>query len=373
MLKHEDALSEIRTFCNEDGIEASSSRPIYVVGYPSHVGGADTELWHTLRLWRRKGVAVTMIPTWHADPEWRGRLDAIGVNTCEIGSPVNLVNVPGLRGSIIVSFCNGEFLNSVDRLRELDCSIVWLNCMTWLFAKEIEHYEQKGGFDAYVFQSAFQRSCLLPKLREYGVSDTQCFQIRGAFSVDEFPFSPLSHRPGEPFVYGRIARPDLDKWSSNFWPIYKSIQFSKKYARVMAWSSQLTEKCGDPPEWADALSANAEPSHAFLSSLHCMFPVNGGAQENWPRSGLEAMATGVPIVAQNLWGWTEMIEHGVTGFLGNDDCELAHYAAVLAHDPELRIEIALQARKRLTEQLAHSDTIASQWVQLFQALSCKKS
>ena len=28
------------------------------------------------------------------------------------------------------------------------------------------------------------------------------------------------------------------------------------------------------------------------------------------------MAAGVPIVAQNDWGWREMIEHGVTGFLG---------------------------------------------------------
>ena len=53
--------------------------------------------------------------------------------------------------------------------------------------------------------------------------------------------------------------------------------------------------------------------------------VNGGARENWPRAGLEAMAAGVPIVAQNDWGWREMIEHGVTGFLGGDDCELADY------------------------------------------------
>lgn len=95
----------------------------------------------------------------------------------------------------------------------------------------------------------------------------------------------------------------------------------------MAWDNRLTQKCGAPPDWAEPLSVNAEPSRKFLESRYCMFPINGGARENWPRSGLEAMASGVPVVAQNDWGWQEMIEHGVTGFLGNDDCELAHYAA----------------------------------------------
>jgi len=49
----------------------------------------------------------------------------------------------------------------------------------------------------------------------------------------------------------------------------------------------------------------------------------GGACENWAR-GLQAMAGGVPVVTQRQWGWCDMIEHRVTGFLGSEDCELAH-------------------------------------------------
>ena len=63
------------------------------------------------------------------------------------------------------------------------------------------------------------------------------------------------------------------------------------------------------------------------------------------------MAGGVPIVAQREWGWCEMVEHGVTGFLGGDDCELAHFAAMLAHDEELRLHVAERARQRLVTQL----------------------
>jgi len=355
------------------GAEADGERPalsLFVIGYPSYLGGADTELWHTIKLWRRKGIAVNLIPTWHAQREWREKLNAIGATTYEV-DPSKLAEVPGLAGSPVVSFCNGEFLLHAGKFRELGCPIVWANCMTWIFPKEIEHYERHGAFEAYMFQSAFQRSCLLPTLHEHGVKDEQCFQIPGAFAVDEFPFNPSSHRPGEPFVMGRIARPDLDKWSSNLWSIYGSVQYTHRRARVMAWDNRLTQKCGAPPDWVEPLSANAEPSRKFLESLHCMFPINGGARENWPRSGLEAMASGVPVVAQNQWGWQEMIEHGVTGFLGNDDCELAHYTAMLAHDEELRLEMALQARKRLVEELASSERIADQWVRLLGTLAPK--
>jgi hypothetical protein len=40
----------------------------------------------------------------------------------------------------------------------------------------------------------------------------------------------------------------------------------------------------------------------------------------------------VPVVAQNDWGWKEMIDHGVTGLLGDCDEELAHHAATLAYE-----------------------------------------
>jgi hypothetical protein len=342
----------------------AEAAPIFVVGYPGYVGGADTELWPTLRLWRSAGFDVRIIPTWAGTAEWKDRLDEIGVPTCQVSGPDNLASIPGLRGSTVVSFCNGDFLNCVHLFKQLECRIVWANCMTWVFPKEIEHYEKHGPFDEYVFQSEFQRQELFPKLAKYGVTEDRCHLIRGAFAFDEFPYNPLPHCPGEPFVFGRIARPDLDKWSSNLWPIYSAVQYSNKQAKVMAWNQLLSNKCGMPPPWALALTANAEPARKFISSLHCMFPINGGARENWPRSGLEAMACGVPIVAQREWGWCEMVEHGVTGFLGANDCELAHYAAMLAYDEELRLHMAEKARQRLVTELATPETILGQWKEL---------
>ena len=89
---------------------------LFVCGYPSDIGGANTELWHTVKLWRRFGVDVTLIPTWKADATWRARLDAIGCRTCET-NPDDLENVPGLARRVVVSMCNTRFLAVAERFR----------------------------------------------------------------------------------------------------------------------------------------------------------------------------------------------------------------------------------------------------------------
>ena len=132
------------------------------------------------------------------------------------------------------------------------------------------------------------------------------------------------------------------------------------------------EKLGEPPLWADCLTPMALPARDFFRQLHCTLPVNGGARENWPRVGLEAMAAGVPIVAQNNWGWREMIEHGVTGFLGSCDEELAHYSATLAYDEDLRMNMVHAARERLVGELANPDVLWAGWKQLFESIATEE-
>ncbi len=188
------------------------------------------------------------------------------------------------------------------------------------------------------------------------------------FCTEEWPFQPLKHEPKkQPFVVGRISRPAPDKYSSNTWPIYQRIPHPI-HARLMAWSPEVEHKLGKPPSWAEVLPSRAETAQQFFSRLHVMVQVNGGAQENWPRSGLEAMAAGVPIVAQNQWGWREMIRHGETGYLADTDDELAFYAARLAYDEGLRQYFARAARKRLEQNLASPERIWTAWKHVLESV-----
>jgi len=339
---------------------------LFVAGYPGDMGGANTECWHTVALWRRFGAEVLFLPAAAPDPAWRERLERIGCRTIELPWD-DLRGVNGLAGGTVVSFCNRTFLRDAGRFRDLGCRIVWVGCMNWLFPEERTHYQRCGPFDAYVFQSRFQQTELLGQLEKFGVRAAQCHLIRGALVWDAIGFRPLPHRRGTPLVVGRISRAAADKFSANTWPIYRRIPYPVR-ARVMAWDPQIARKLGEPPPWAECLPAGAETAEHFFQRLHCMIQVNGGAQENWPRSGLEAMAAGVPVVAENRWGWREMIRHGQTGYLADNEDELAFYAARLAYDEDLRMEMVSRARKVLEEELANPEVLWEGWRNVFESL-----
>lgn len=338
---------------------------IFVAGYPGDVGGANTELWHTIKLWRERKLDVTLIPTWGRDDKWEKKLDDVGCVTSHV-KPENLAD-SGLRsGDIVVSFCNGEFVKSIDAFRDLGAKIVWVNCMTFAFPHELDAFENRPP-DCLVFQSEFQRHRLLESVPKW--EKAPGVLVRSAVALDELPFAPRAHENNTEFFIGRCARSDTDKWSSNLLTIYDKIAYPSKRAILMGVDDRVRKKLGQIPWWCDLLKANAIPVKTFYSRLHCCLPVNGGARENWPRVGLECMAAGVPIVAENSWGWREMIDHGVTGQLGSSDDELAHFAAVLAHSEQTRVKMTMQARDRLYYDLACPDKIWSKWEEVFSLCS----
>ena len=335
---------------------------LVVIGYPAAYGGASTELWATLKLWAANGLRPLLLPTWGADPKWRAKTEELGLRTID-AKPDMLASVEALRGATCVSFCNGEFLKIVPALRELGCRLVWVNCMTYVFDKEREIVKSHGPFDAHVFQSDFQRSMIEPELTKLdsGYRPELAHMIRGAFDFQDWTFAPRPHADFEEFFLGRVARADRDKWSTSTYKVYGQVSYQHKRAILLGVTADTRQHLGSPPWWVDTLGPNAIDVPTFLSRLHCLLPINGGARENWPRAGLEAMAAGVPVVAQRQWGWCEMIEHGVTGFLGSSDEELAHWAAVLAWDEPLRLRIAQQARERLEAVLANPVTLWAGW------------
>jgi hypothetical protein len=315
------------------------------------------------------GIEVHLVPTWAISDEWRRKVQAIGCEIHEIAGPDLILDVPGIKESIVVGMCNAEFLKCTEVLRaQARCKLVWMNCMCWIFDREVEHYRKWGPFHRYVFQSEFQKSCLFPLLHHHGLESEAASVIHGAFFVDEWPYAARPHARDTEFYIGRLSRVDADKFSSNSWKIYGAIPYRLRRIRVMGWDPQKMEpKAGKAPPWAEVLPANYVTPQAFMSGLHCYMQINGGAKENWPRAGLEAMATGVPIVAQDEWGWREMIEHGKTGFLAKNDEELAYYAAQLAYDEELRQTMAKNAMYR-ARKLSDPDMLASQWKAVLEGL-----
>jgi len=331
-------------------------RHIFVMGFPGEVGGAGTHLWNNLRLWRGGGLGVTLVPTWGVKKEWMGRLDRLGVRVVETTED-GLEKVEGLGNSVVLSMCNRKFIKVVPRLQTLRCPLVWLPLMTFLSPAELETFAHNPVPEKVIYQSEFQRENLQTT---YGGGTL----IRGYLDLAEWPFRPTPHTPTEPFVVGRLARSDLDKWSRHTWSIYDRILFPWKIALLMGVRENVAKVLGPKPDWGHYLPPNAVSTKEFLPTLNLMLPVNGGARENWPRVGLEAMASGVPIVAEKVGGWCEMIHHRVTGFLGETPDELSYHASVLANEEDLRLQVLHAARKSV-EDLMDEQRMWDRWNEVF--------
>jgi len=70
------------------------------------------------------------------------------------------------------------------------------------------------------------------------------------------------------------------------------------------------------------------------------------AKESFGLAALEAMACEVPVVASNVGGLPEVIEHGITGFLCplDDVAGMADHGVAVLTDPALRSSVAQRAR-----------------------------
>ena len=71
----------------------------------------------------------------------------------------------------------------------------------------------------------------------------------------------------------------------------------------------MEEKCGRPPGFVRAYPAGGMRAIDVYAESHALLQ-HGETLENLPRVGLEAMAAGVLVIADNAGGWRDQVEHG---------------------------------------------------------------
>jgi glycosyltransferase involved in cell wall biosynthesis len=335
---------------------------LWVAGYPSFLGGADSELDHQIDLWRRHDVDVHLVPMFGEDARMRKFCDERGCHTHRYH--------PGIfKDKIVVSFCNGEFLSALPLIQEAGkprC-VIWFNCMTWTFPKEIEAHKQ-GWITLHAFQTNYQRKWLLPALSKVG-------------KVNEFDYSPYFNpqnasqsiqfkyrKPDRWFALGRISRDDMAKYSQDMWRIFDRVLCPMhKKVFVLGFGDKGHKKCGSPPAGLDyqLWRENAVPVRQVYSLLHCMIHKTGGSRENLPRILFEAWGYGVPLVCENDYGFVDYIENGVTGYLCNSSEEMSFRASELAFNEELRKKIIHSAYDVLTNEFVSDGACWASWEKMF--------
>jgi glycosyltransferase involved in cell wall biosynthesis len=82
-------------------------------------------------------------------------------------------------------------------------------------------------------------------------------------------------------------------------------------------------------------------------------------REGFPRSAMEATACGIPVVATNIRGCRQVVDHGITGLLVpvRDPAALADAMGTLAGDPVLRRTMSEAAATRALAEFDDRDVI----------------
>lgn len=335
------------------------AREIWVYGFPSLYGGADTELDHLIDLWRRHDVGVTLVTD--------GPPDALMLRSVLArGCKVRGYRPAIFKDRILLSLCNGEFLRRLPEIHSAGkpALTLWANCMTWTFPAEVEAHRQ-GLIDLHLFQSRYQEGMLRPSLEAFHPVQS----LEGYcpwFNADRLPFRPLPVI--DHFAMGRISRDDAAKFPADMWRTFAKVSSPvPTRALVLGYGPNARSKCGNPPDWLDwqTWEPGAIPAADLYRRLHCLIHRTGGSRENWPRTVIEAMAAGVPVIAERDYGLPEMIEDGVTGFLCGSSDEMSFRASELAFNESGRLAMARAANMRFLSEHASPARSMACWNRLF--------
>ncbi len=328
---------------------------LYVFGWPSHVGGADTRLVNTLPLWSEI-ADVTVVPNEPcrlSEQAWRDWLASRGA----VARPWS--ELPARLTGFGLAMSNQRFF--VDRLahqaKERGLHVIWSSEMMWHHAGELEAVRD-AVVDTVLYTSETNRAALEPGYLALGRMPAAVV-VENYVDPDAFPFR--TRAAGKAFTIGRLSRADPLKYPEDFPTFYELLGLRRPRYRVMAWDARLAHKYRwHPfgPEW-ELLAANAQPAAEFLASLDAfVYPLGHDFRESWGRAVVEAMLTGLPVVVPaGRHHFTTYLRNGETGFLCRDHADFAAACAGLEAEPDLRAKIGHAAhrfaRDVLCDRAAH--------------------
>jgi glycosyltransferase involved in cell wall biosynthesis len=196
--------------------------------------------------------------------------------------------------------------------------------------------------------------------------------IRGA-GVDIAKFHPTPEPPG-PVRVVLIARMIREKGVADFVAAARLLRAQAEFvligapdpgnpnsitaAELTAWTAEgIVVWLGPRADIAEQLAA------AHIATQPSTY------REGLPKSALEAMAAGKPLVATDIPGCREAVEHNVTGYLipPRDPAALAAALQKLIASPELRAKFGAAARARAVENFS-DEIVCAATLALYDAL-----
>jgi len=173
------------------------------------------------------------------------------------------------------------------------------------------------------------------------------FVAPSPIDLDRFTFLDRRSRPDDQFKVGRLSRDTRDKYHADDPAFFDRLASHGMQVDVLGGTCLTGELRRSDHIIRPGGSIDAVE---FLHELDCFFyRLPEDRAEPFGRVVVEAMATGLPVVAQKEGGYATYMTHGRDCFLFEDADEALAYLKTLQQDTNLRHTIGRRARQTVEE------------------------
>jgi glycosyltransferase involved in cell wall biosynthesis len=162
--------------------------------------------------------------------------------------------------------------------------------------------------------------------------------------LDSFLEGPVERHHGVTVTVGRMSRDAIGKHDPQDIAIYRMLAARGMRVRIMGGTCLKPWLAG--VAGVALLPSGEEPAADFLRSLDIFFYRTGSFVEPYGRVVLEAMASGLPVVASGSGGYAEQMENGVDGVIFQSQEQALQALRLLADQPDMRHLLGSAARQR---------------------------
>lgn len=165
----------------------------------------------------------------------------------------------------------------------------------------------------------------------------------GPEPLDLDHFRPRPRCGGEPFTIGRHSRDVPEKHHPADPSLYRMLAWSGVHSHLLGGTC-LDAALGGLPE-IETFAAGSRPVEDFLAGLDCFFyRTHPSWSEPSGRVVMEALASGLPVIAHDSGGYTDWLAQGENGYVFSSQEEAYDLIQLLRQQPDQRLRMAQAAR-----------------------------
>lgn len=346
-------------------LDLSKLKICYVAGTLGQ-GGAERQLFYAVQALRQSGAAVRVLAL-ERGGFWEAPITGLGANVTWVGQDRSRFKRVGRIVRHLKSH-PADILQSQHFYTNAYASLssLFLNC------KALGALRSNGRFDVSQSGRIGGRINLhLPKILaansqssiqyaiQRGVPRSRLFFLPNVVDTERFTPPPTApHGPITLLTVGRLTREKrFDRFISLLHELRATCGLDVR-GRIVGSARPDQDLRSDLERQAAALGLRSDVLQ-FLGSASEMpglyqqanIFVLTSEHEGTPNVLLEAMATGLPVIATNVGGVPEIVQHGRTGLLVAEDNsdDLVNTTRALIQNPGLRDELGTQARSDVEE------------------------